>query len=506
MRAPRTLLLGLTIQTAQAAVADTCGSCVANGDVWCYNDNTCWAHDDPGDAKPGACPGSTHCAAGSGCDCTSCDDAQCLPATGCRDGAGFEEGVDYYGNDAGNVTDVTSAADCCAACTADPGCSFWTLATDDHVCFKKTSDAGRNPVTDRVSGPAQTPTPPSPSTEGSWKPIAVMSVPRQGLGIGVLDGALCAVGGFATSTPIASAEMYSPGSDSWSAIAPMSAGRNGVGVGVVDGMVYALGGGSDNDVTLASAEVYQTDIDSWSAIAPMSTPRAFLGVGVLDGLLYAIGGRNDKGRALASAEKYDPTTNRWAAIAPMATRREWLGVGVLDGQIYAIGGTNGFTLASAEVYHPATNRWEAIAPMPMGRSGLGIGVLGGQIYAVGGGGDASPAFASSVVYDQASDSWGAAVVPAPMSAERRLVGVGSLGGMIYAVGGAILNAVATAEVFDPNAAATYKCSNNQCVEQSGGVPKATCEVLCAPALYQCMNGTCVQQDHGVDKATCEQAC
>ena len=127
MRAPRTLLLCLTIQTAQAA---------------------------------------------------------CLPATGCRDGAGFEEGVDYYGNDAGNVTNVTSAADCCAACTADAGCSFWTLATDDHVCFKKTSDAGRNPVTDRVSGPAQTPTPPSPSTEGRWKPIAVMSVPRQGLGIG----------------------------------------------------------------------------------------------------------------------------------------------------------------------------------------------------------------------------------------------------------------------------------------------------------------------------------
>ena len=151
--------------------------------------------------------------------------------------------------------------------------------------------------------------------------------------------------------------------------------------------------------------------------------------------------------------------------------------------------------------------------MPTGRSNLGVGLLDGQIYAIGGGGDAHAAFASTVVYDRASDKWGA-FTPAPMSEERRLLGVGASGGQIYVVGGAVpSDAVATAEVFSPSPVptpptATYMCSNGQCTEQAGGVPKATCETLCSGTaqLYQCVAGTCVQQDHGVDKATCEQLC
>lgn len=67
-----------------APVIKSCSACVAQKRVWCYNDNTCFAHGDHNDTKPGTCPGSTNCASDSGCDCTSCDDAKCQPKKDAR--------------------------------------------------------------------------------------------------------------------------------------------------------------------------------------------------------------------------------------------------------------------------------------------------------------------------------------------------------------------------------------------------------------------------------------
>ena len=55
----------------------TCALCVADDMVWCYSDQKCWAHQDPGDHKNGTCPGTAHCAAKESCDCTSCSDTRC---------------------------------------------------------------------------------------------------------------------------------------------------------------------------------------------------------------------------------------------------------------------------------------------------------------------------------------------------------------------------------------------------------------------------------------------
>ena len=160
-----------------------------------------------------------------------------------------ESGIDYYAHDAGNVTNVASADACCAACTADPGCSVWTLWVSKKVCFKKTSAAGRDAVTDRISG--GTYPPPTPPPAGTWQAIASMPSPRLGLGLGVLDGVIYAVGGKGTSA-LASAAMYRPSNDTWSAIASMSTPRQGLGVGVLDGTVYAVGGAADDGTTLAT--------------------------------------------------------------------------------------------------------------------------------------------------------------------------------------------------------------------------------------------------------------
>ena len=55
----------------------TCEACLEAKMVWCYTDEKCWAHNDPGDQKPGTCPGYSHCASDIGCTCTSCADRRC---------------------------------------------------------------------------------------------------------------------------------------------------------------------------------------------------------------------------------------------------------------------------------------------------------------------------------------------------------------------------------------------------------------------------------------------
>jgi len=69
-----------------------------------------------------------------------------------------------------------------------------------------------------------------------------------------------------------SAECYDPGLDTWSPVADMSVGRNGVGIGVLDGEIYAIGGHTGSEV-LKSVEVYKPNEGLWSSIADMHLRR-----------------------------------------------------------------------------------------------------------------------------------------------------------------------------------------------------------------------------------------
>jgi len=66
-------------------------------------------------------------------------------------------------------------------------------------------------------------------------------------------------------------ECYDPSLDTWTPIAAMSAHRHGVGVGVLDGLMYAIGGYDGK--YLKSAEVYRPSDGVWSSIADMKISR-----------------------------------------------------------------------------------------------------------------------------------------------------------------------------------------------------------------------------------------
>ena len=246
---------------------------------------------------------------------------------------------------------------------------------------------------------------------GSWHAVAPMAVKRTYHGVGVLDGTLYALGGFAfadqcvneTKDPggcyLASVEAYHPASGNWTqcftpsasppcvSIAPMTITRFNVGVGVLGGELYAVGGqhGDHQRSQLASVEKYNPTANSWTPVAPMTEERNGAGVGVLGGLLYAVGGQScghiDGCPVSKTVEAYDPTKNTWALRAVMSVPRGNMGVGVAGGRLFAAGGYSGDGpyLSSVEMYNPAANSWTLVKPMSVARVYLSVGVVGGLI-------------------------------------------------------------------------------------------------------------------------------
>jgi N-acetylneuraminic acid mutarotase len=253
----------------------------------------------------------------------------------------------------------------------------------------------------------------------------------------------------------------------WTAKAPMLTPRSFHAVGVVDGILYAVGGAtlSGRDY-LDTVEAYDPTTNKWTAKARMPTPREGLAVGVVDGILYAIGGISAPvgGRILDTVEAYDPRTDTWTVKAPMPTHRSGLGVGVVNGILYAVGGMGGVPLSTVEAFDPIRNKWTTRTPMPRhsvpvgtlpgwegGRHLLGVGVVGGILYAVGGAccapGENGTILGTVEAYDPATDTWRTkASIPTP-----RYGPVAVANGILYAVGGVSKGTgiISTVEAYNP---------------------------------------------------------
>ena len=90
--------------------------------------------------------------------------------------------------------------------------------------------------------------------------------------------------------------------------------------------------------------------------------------------------------------------------------------------------------------------WEEVASLNVARGGLGAAVVDGRIYAIGGLGARFPIEGAVEAYHPERDVWTPrAFLPTP----RVLFGVCSLGGMIYAIGGAEVVWTAQVEAYDP---------------------------------------------------------
>lgn len=99
----------------------------------------------------------------------------------------------------------------------------------------------------------------------------------------------------------ATLEVYDPAIDAWATKTPMPTARVGVGAGVVDRILYAVGG-SDGVNVLNTVEAYDPATDSWTTVASIPTARYLSQPQGINGVLYVAG----SGTAIATLEAYTP--------------------------------------------------------------------------------------------------------------------------------------------------------------------------------------------------------
>ncbi|XP_035782431.1 kelch-like ECH-associated protein 1B isoform X1 [Anopheles albimanus] len=240
-----------------------------------------------------------------------------------------------------------------------------------------------------------------------WLTLPKLTVPRSGLGAAFLKGTFYAVGG-RNNSPGSSydsdwVDRYNPVTETWRPCSPMSVPRNRVGVVVMDELLYAVGGSSGSEYH-NTVEYYDPETDRWTLVQPMQSKRLGVGVAVVNRLLYAIGGFDGKTR-LATVECYHPENNAWTLVPPMRYGRSGAGVAALHQYIYVVGGFDGTRqLATVERYDTEQQCWEMVAPVRIARSALSLTVLDGRLYAIGGY-DGQDFLTIVEVYDPARDVW-----------------------------------------------------------------------------------------------------
>lgn len=315
---------------------------------------------------------------------------------------------------------------------------------------------------------------------GTWVAKAPMLTARYGMGIGVVNGILYAIGGIGEfgKGPLATVEAYDPTTDTWTTKAPMPTARIYVAVGVINNVIYAVGGYDAKGNIFSAVEAYDPATNTWTTKTPMPTARYSHTVAVANGILYAMGGvKGDGTHVSPPVEAYDPTINTWTTKAPMPTDRYHLTASGVDSLIYAVGGgANGVDVLSVtEAYDPVTNTWTTKASMPTARYGHAASIVKGLLYAMGGD-DArgSTTFATVEAYDPAADTW---VIKAPMHTARQLLSAGVIKNVIYAVGGFNENGpLDTVEAYTPPTTITAITAGGggggqTCVSLSNGTVK-----------------------------------
>ena len=275
---------------------------------------------------------------------------------------------------------------------------------------------------------------------GSWQTLALLSEPRQEVGVAEVNGEIYVAGGFLAGGETSDKlEAYAPAENRWRTLSPLPVAVNHPAAVGLNGKLYVLGGyqspqglaGPSNTV-----QVYDPATAAWSQAVPMPSARGGLTAVVLDGKIYAVGGAG--GPSLGDFAVFDPGGNTWTALPAMLTPRDHTGAATIAGKIYVVGGRNqrSFTLNTLEVYDPQTRKWAALAPMPTGRSGHAVAALGNCLYAFGGEGNRqSPAgtFPQVEVYSVRTGKWSSlANMPTP----RHGIAAATLSGKIYLPAGA----------------------------------------------------------------------
>ena len=284
------------------------------------------------------------------------------------------------------------------------------------------------------------------------------------------DGRVLIVGGAdASGKSVAQAELYDPRSGAFSLTGSLAAARfNATASLLQDGRVLITSGedGPSNPVVTLD-ELYDPKTGTFSSTGRMTTDRYGLTATVLlDGRVLIAGSATpEQSVALSSAELYDPTTGRFTPTGSMEVPRAFGSATLLpDGRVLVTGGTDYAHLnLSAELYDPGTGTFGPAGSMVVKRitSDYTQTLLpDGRVLIAGGWGlDANgyPYVTSSAeLYDPSTGTFSPTGDMSTVRPGTVPVGPGAAavlmadGRVLIAGGGEGLDAVGSAELYDPS--------------------------------------------------------
>ncbi len=240
-----------------------------------------------------------------------------------------------------------------------------------------------------------------PNTQ-TWTPGPDLpaDAPKHHLTVAVWKDAIYVLGGFdgilgqnSPFLPIGVAYVLE--GTTWRKLAPPPVARGAATAQAIDGRIFVTGGAPNEGLpAFSQLDVYDIAADQWTTKSNMPTAREHLASCAVNGTMIVVGGwsslPNAKDKTQAAAEQYDPLTDHWTQLPDMPTARGGLGAVAIGSSCHVVGGEDWNlpppgTFSAHEVYDVSSGRWTTETPMPTARHGLGLGFLGGVLYAIGGG-------------------------------------------------------------------------------------------------------------------------
>ena len=184
-------------------------------------------------------------------------------------------------------------------------------------------------------------------------------------------------------------------------------------------------------VVLAVAAGAGASPHDWVTRAPMPIPRTEVAAATVGNEIVVLGGLTIDGGASRRADAYSPARDTWRRLPdiPIGVHHSTaVGAG---GRLHVLGGYTaaGGLLRTAFVLE--RGRWRSLPRMPFPRAAAGAGVAGRRIVVAGGIGAGRRLARNALSFDLRTNRWSVIAGPTP----REHLGVTSLAGTVYAVGG-----------------------------------------------------------------------
>jgi len=170
---------------------------------------------------------------------------------------------------------------------------------------------------------------------------------------------------------------------------------------------------------------------TWETRAPLPLPRTEVVAATVGSEIIVVGGLTPERTASTRVDAYSPARDSWRRLPDLPIGVHHSMAAGVGGRLYVLGGYTeaGMPLRTAFVF--AGGRWRALPRMPFPRAAAGVGVAGGTLVVAGGVTTAGRLARNALSFDLGKARW--STVAGPIAREH--LGVTSLAGTVYAVGG-----------------------------------------------------------------------